>query len=85
MFAESVVRDGSTYETHVQRAYDSTRAYSLLLISESGQRANVGLIFPERNDSFDFIQGLDEFKRAYRVEKGLDRSYAKPNDIKIAE
>jgi len=44
----------------------------------------VGIIFPERNDSFDFIQGLDEFKRAYRVEKGLDQNFQKPNDAKIA-
>jgi hypothetical protein len=44
----------------------------------------VGIIFPDRNDSFDFIQGLDEFKKAFRVEKGLDQNYAKPQDLKIA-
>jgi hypothetical protein len=45
------------------------------LVSDSGQRAVIGIIFPERNDSFDFIQGLDEFKRAFRVEKGLDKNF----------
>ena len=31
-------------------------------------------MFPERNDSFDFIQGLENFKKAYRAEKGLDKT-----------
>lgn len=87
LFAESVIKGDEgqgDYDAHVQRAYDSTRAYSISLMSESGQRANVGVIFPERNDSFDFIQGLDEFKKAYRVEKGLDKNFQKPNETKIA-
>jgi hypothetical protein len=36
MFAQSVITDGNDYETHILRAYDSTRAYSLVLISDSG-------------------------------------------------
>ena len=30
----------------------------------------VGVGFPERNDSFDFIAGLDDFKKQYRIAKG---------------
>ena len=69
MFAQSVITDGNDYETHILRAYDSTRAYSLVLISDSGQKASVGMMFTERNDSFDFIAGLEEFKKTYRGEK----------------
>lgn len=70
LFAESRITDGTTYDTHLQRAYDSTRAFALVLVSETGQKASVGIIFTERNDSFDFINGLDEFKRSFREEKG---------------
>lgn len=55
LFAQSTITDGSTYDTHVTRAYDSSRAFALVLVSDSGQKANVGIMFPERNDSFDFI------------------------------
>ena len=55
MFAQSKITDGSTYDTHITRAYDSSRAFALVLVSDEGQRATVGLMFPERNDSFDFI------------------------------
>ena len=41
-------------------------------------------MFPERNDSFDFINALDNFKKAYRVEKGLDSNFQKPDSEKIA-
>jgi len=41
------------------------------------------VMFPERNDSFDFIQALDDFKTAYRVEKGLDSNFEKPNAAKV--
>ena len=54
LFAESVIRD-EAYEREIQGAYDSSRAFSLCLVSESGQRALVGIIFPERSDSFDFV------------------------------
>ena len=79
MFAQSKITDGSTYDTHITRAYDSSRAFALVLVSDEGQRATVGLMFPERNDSFDFIQALDNFKKAYRVEKGLDSSTQESN------
>ena len=66
----------------MQRAYDSTRAYSVLLTSDTGQKAMIGMMFPERNDSFDFIQALDEFKKVYRLDKGLDKEY-KPEANRI--
>lgn len=84
VFAASTITDGSTYDTHITRAYDSSRAFALVLVSDSGQRATVGLMFPERNDSFDFINALDNFKKAYRVEKGLDSNFQKPDAEKIA-
>ena len=79
-----MITDGSTYDTHITRAYDSSRAFALVLVSDEGQRATVGIMFPDRNDSFDFIQALDNFKKAYRVEKGLDQNFEKPNAEKIA-
>jgi hypothetical protein len=30
----------------------------------------IGIGFPERNDSFDFIAGLEDFKKQLRVVKG---------------
>ena len=44
----------------------------------------IGMMFPERNDSFDFIQALDEFKKVYRLDKGLDKEY-KPEANRIQE
>ena len=83
LFAQSTITDGSTYDTHITRAYDSSRAFALVLVSGEGQRAVVGVMFPDRNDSFDFIQGLDNFKKAYRVEKGLDSNFQKPDSNQI--
>jgi hypothetical protein len=31
----------------------------------------VGVGFPERNDSFDFIAGLEDFKKQYKIAKGI--------------
>ena len=83
MFASSTITDGTTYDTHITRAYDSSRAFALVLVSDTGQRATVGIMFPDRNDSFDFIGALDNFKKAYRVEKGLDSNMQKPNASEI--
>lgn len=55
LFAQSKLIDGSTYDTHITRAYDSIRAFALVLVSDDGQKATVGIMFPDRNDSFDFI------------------------------
>merc|ERR1711877_39447 len=35
----------------------------------------VGIMFPERNDSFDFLNALDEFKKGYRIEKGIEKEF----------
>ena len=43
LYAQSLLRDGSTYETHVTRAADSVRAFALTLVSDAGQRATVGI------------------------------------------
>jgi len=75
LFAQSVLTDGASYDSQVQRAYDSSRAFGLLLVSDQGQKAVVGVIFPERNDSFDFFAALEEFRKAYRVEMGLDQHF----------
>ena len=83
LFASSTITDGTTYDTHITRAYDSSRAFALVLVSDTGQRATVGIMFPDRNDSFDFIGALDNFKKAYRVEKGLDSNMQKPNASEI--
>ena len=75
LFAQSVLQDGTSYDVEVQRAYDSLRAFGLLLLSDNGQKALIGIIFPERNDSFDFIAALEEYRKAFRVEKGLDQNF----------
>ena len=71
MFAQSIIKDDK-WENFVQRTVDSSRFFALLLVNEkTGQRANIGLQFPERNDSFDFVQALDQFKKYYREDKGI--------------
>lgn len=58
----------------MQRCVDSSRFFAVLLVNEqTGQKANIGVQFPERNDSFDFIGGLDQFVKHYRIERGLDK------------
>jgi len=43
----------------------------LVLQSDNGQKAMIGIGFPERNDSFDFIAGLEDFKKQLRIAKGV--------------
>ena len=62
IFAQSIFND-ENYDPYVQRCFDSSRFFAILLTSENGQKAMVGVGFPERNDSFDFISGLDDFKK----------------------
>lgn len=33
----------------------------------------VGIGFTDRNDSFDFIAALEDFKKSLRIDKGLDK------------
>ena len=37
----------------------------------------IGIGFPERNDSFDFIAGLEDFKKQLRIAKGTAQPVAK--------
>ncbi len=42
-----------------------------MLTNDNGQKALVGVGFPERNDSFDFIAALDDFKKQTRIANGI--------------
>ena len=44
-------------------------------------------MFTERNDSFDFIAGLEEFKKTYRIERGLQdkQQPVKSVDLRLKE
>ena len=68
IFAQSIIIE-EDYDPIIQRCTDSSRFFALLLSSENGQKAMVGVGFPERNDSFDFIAGLEDFKKQLRIVK----------------
>lgn len=71
-FAQSLIKDGK-YEHQVSRCLDSSRFFALLLVNpQTQQRANIGVQFPERNDSFDFIQALDQYVKYYQIDKGIN-------------
>lgn len=36
--------------------------------------------FPERNDSFDFIGGLDQFVKHYRIDRGIEKQKVNVNN-----
>ena len=55
----------------MQRCFDSSRFFALVLQNDNGQKAMIGIGFPERNDSFDFIAGLDDFRKQLRIAKGV--------------
>ena len=70
-FAESIITTDN-YEPYVQPCIDSSRFFAILLVNpQTGQKANVGIQFPERNDSFDFKGALEKFKTYYRTDKGI--------------
>lgn len=72
-FASSTFQSDN-YDHMVQRCVDSSRFFAVLLVNEkTGQKANIGVQFPERNDSFDFIGGLDQYVKHYKVDKGIDK------------
>ena len=56
-----------------------------MLTSDTGQKAMVGIMFPERNDSFDFLNALDEFKKAYRIEKGVEKEFKSDANLVSAD
>mmetsp|Transcript_28188 Transcript_28188/g.21074 ORF Transcript_28188/g.21074 Transcript_28188/m.21074 type:complete len:121 (+) Transcript_28188:140-502(+) len=70
LFAQALIQD-ENYDPFVQRCYDSSRFFALVLVSDSGQRAMIGIGFPERNDSFDFVAALTEFSKQIKISKGI--------------
>lgn len=70
LFAQSLLNN-ENYDPIVQRCFDSSRFFAILLASDNGQKAMVGIGFPERNDSFDFIAALDDYKKQMRVANGI--------------
>lgn len=71
IFAQSVIKNDDNLDPYVQRCYDSSRFFALLLVSDNGQKALVGIGFPERNDSFDFLAALDDYKKQMKLAKGI--------------
>jgi len=70
VFAETTIPNDK-HEPFVQACTDSSRFFAVLLVNEkTGQKANVGLQFPERNDSFDFKGALETFAKYYREDRG---------------
>ena len=70
-FAETVIEE--TYDKKIDRWYDSTRFFAILIENSSGQKANIGIGFTERNDAFDFISSLDDYTKEVRLSKGIDK------------
>ena len=70
-FAESTVID--SYDKKIDRWYDSTRFFAILIENEKGQKANIGLGFTDRNDAFDFISWLDDYVRQLNRSKGVEK------------
>ena len=71
VFAETLIED--TYDRKIDRWYDSTRFFAILIENAKGQKANIGIGFVDRNDSFDFISSLDDYTKSLRMEKGIDK------------
>ena len=72
VFAESSFKN-ENWEQYIQRCMDSSRFFAVLLVNPTtGQKANIGVQFPERNDSFDFIGAFDQYRKYYRDMKGTD-------------
>ena len=72
VFAESAFKNDN-YEQYIQRCVDSSRFFAVLLVNpQTGQKANIGVQFPERHDSFDFVGAFDQYRKYYQDEKGTD-------------
>ena len=71
IFAESRIKD--TYDNKIDRCYDSTRFFAILIENNEGKKANIGLGFTDRNDAFDFISSLDDYCKQVRLSKGIDK------------
>mmetsp|Transcript_21740 Transcript_21740/g.33557 ORF Transcript_21740/g.33557 Transcript_21740/m.33557 type:complete len:171 (+) Transcript_21740:112-624(+) len=74
LFAASAFKD-LNYDKYVQRCVDSSRFFALVLVNENtSQKAMVGVHFPERNDSFDFIQAMNDYVKHSKIANGTDDS-----------
>jgi len=61
LFATSNIPEN--YEQAVVKCADSSRGYALRLQDPSGKTAWIGIVFAERNDSFDFNACLQDFEK----------------------
>lgn len=61
LFASAVMPE--KYDQAVVKCTDSSRGYALRLQDPSGKTAWVGIVFTERNDSFDFQASLQDFEK----------------------
>ena len=86
LFAQSLIND-ENYDPFVQRCTDSSRFFAILLQSDNGQKAMVGIGFPERNDSFDFLAALSDFAKQSRIARGFveQPSFGKSKDFALKE
>lgn len=71
VFAECKIDD--SYDKKIDRWYDSTRFFAILIENDKGQKANIGVGFVDRNDAFDFISSLDDYTRQVKREKGVEK------------
>jgi len=73
LFAECSIPNGD-HEKYVERCVDSSR-YFVLKITNGPQHAFIGFGFSDRNDAFDFVAALDDFRKRY-IEPGTDLNSA---------
>jgi len=66
LFASAVLPE--KYDQAVVKCTDSSRGYALKLQDPSGKTAWVGIVFTERNDSFDFQAALQDFEKTRDME-----------------
>jgi len=64
---EMCVKDGDC-DKFVERTQDSSRYFALRVV-DGAKKTSIGLGFEDRNDSFDFISCLQDFKNRNVVEK----------------
>jgi len=63
LFAQCVIPNGD-HEKYVERTVDSSR-YFVLKIMNDQRHAFIGFGFSDRNDAFDFVSALSDFKAKY--------------------
>lgn len=63
LFAQCVIPNGD-HEQYVERTIDSSR-YFVLKIANDQRHAFIGFGFSDRNDAFDFVSALGDFKSKF--------------------